>query len=103
MYSHVFVTMVQCIYAMNKIDTITLAELDIIDQLPHYVPISARDHWNLDELLERIWEYLKMVRIYTKPKGQIPDYNEPVVLRTGRSTVARLCVTADVETDGAFL
>lgn len=82
---------IPCIYAMNKIDTITLAELDIIDQLPHYVPISARDSWNLDELLERIWEYLQMVRVYTKPKGQIPDYNEPVVLRVGRSSMLHFC------------
>ena len=56
---------------MNKIDTITLAELEIIDQLPHYVPISARDSWNLDELLDRIYEYLQLVRLYTKPKGQV--------------------------------
>jgi len=82
---------IPCIYAMNKIDTITLAELDVIDQLPHYVPISARDSWNLDELLDRIYEYLQLVRLYTKPKGQIPDFNEPVILRRGRSSVLHFC------------
>jgi len=82
---------IPCVYAMNKIDTITLAELDIIDQLPHYVPISARDQWNLDELLDRIYEYLKIVRVYTKPKGEIPDFNEPVILRRGRETVLHFC------------
>ncbi len=28
---------------------------------------------------------------YTKPKGQLPDYQRPVVLQTGRSTVEDLC------------
>ncbi len=42
----------------------------MLSQIPHYVPISAHKEWNLDELLERMWEYLAMIRIYTKPKGQ---------------------------------
>lgn len=28
---------------------------------------------------------------YTKPKGQLPDYQRPVVLQTGKSTVEDLC------------
>jgi len=75
----------RCLYVMNKIDCITIAELDIVAQLPHQVPISSRDEWNLDELLARIFEYLNLTRIYTKPKGQIPDYNQPVVIRDGRT------------------
>lgn len=39
-----------------------------MSKIPHHVPISANHLWNLDELLERIWEYLGMIRIYTKPK-----------------------------------
>lgn len=27
-----------------------------------------------------IWEYLELVRVYTKPKGRLPDFNDPVVL-----------------------
>jgi len=82
---------VPCIYALNKIDQITMEELEILDSLPHCVPISAHLEWNLDELLERIWEYLALIRIYTKPRGQIPDYNSPVVLRIGHSTVEDFC------------
>ena len=72
---------VPCIYVLNKIDQISIEELDIIDKCPHYVPISAKDEWNFDELMEKIWEYLQLIRIYTKPKGQIPDYEEPVIIR----------------------
>jgi len=32
---------VPCIYVLNKIDQLTIEELDIIDQMPHHVPISA--------------------------------------------------------------
>lgn len=32
---------IPCLYAMNKIDALTLDELNILDQIPHYVPISS--------------------------------------------------------------
>jgi len=60
---------VPCIYVLNKIDAISIQELDLLDRVPHYVPISAKDEWNLDELMAKIWEYLNLIRIYTKPKG----------------------------------
>lgn len=82
---------IPCIYVLNKIDQLTIEELDIIDQLPHHVPISAGHGWNLDELLENIWDYCKMIRIYTKPKGQVPDYNAPVVLHDTSPTVEDFC------------
>ncbi len=39
----------------------------------------------MDELLETVWEYLDLIRIYTKPKGQIPDYTSPVILKSNAS------------------
>ena len=81
---------VPCIYVLNKIDQISIEELDIIDKCPHYVPISAKDEWNFDELMEKIWEYLDLVRIYTKPKGQIPDYDAPVIIKRN-SNMAQFC------------
>lgn len=59
--------------------------------MPHCVPISAHHKWNFDDLLEKMWEYLALVRVYTKPKSQLPDYDEPVVLKHGRSTVEDFC------------
>lgn len=35
----------------------------------------------------RRWEKLKLVRVYTKPHGKLPDYSAPVVLRSTRCTV----------------
>mgnify|MGYP000580555658 CR=1 FL=1 len=57
---------------MNKVDALTLAELEILDQIPNYVPISANLEWNLDGLVETFWEYLDLLRIYPKPKGALP-------------------------------
>lgn len=41
---------------------------------------------NLILILNR-WEKLNLVRVYTKPKGKLPDYTAPVVLRSTRCTV----------------
>ena len=37
-------------------------------RLPHYCPVCAYQDWNLDGLVDMIWDYLKLLRIYTKPK-----------------------------------
>lgn len=81
-----------CLYILNKIDSITIEELDLLSQVPHYVPICARKEWNFDDLLEKIWEYLNMYRVYTKPKGQIPDYDAPVVVPRDQNTVEEFCL-----------
>ena len=80
-----------CLYVLNKIDSITIEELDLLDKVPHYVPISAHKEWNFDELLQKTWEYCNMVRIYTKPKGAIPDYDEPVILSRDKKLISDLC------------
>jgi small GTP-binding protein len=83
---------VPAVYVMNKIDQITIEELDIISRIPHNCPISAHHDWNLDGLLECIWDHLDFVRLYTKPRGQIPDYNEPVILKKSpQPTIESFC------------
>ena len=82
---------VPCLYVLNKIDSISIEELDLLDRVPHYVPISAKDEWNLDELMAKMCEYLNLIRIYTKPKGQIPDYDAPVILYKDQSSITQFC------------
>jgi ribosome-interacting GTPase 1 len=38
-----------------------------------------------------IWEYLDLVRIYTKPKGLNPDYEDPVIVSSKKKTVEDFC------------
>ena len=59
--------------------------------MPHYVPISAHHGWGFDDLLEKVWQYAGMIRIYTKPRGQIPDYNSPVICHMETRTVEDFC------------
>lgn len=75
------------VYALNKIDAISIEELDLLYRIPNAVPISSEHGWNIDELLELMWEKLNLRRIYTKPKGRAPDYSAPVVLRSSGCTV----------------
>lgn len=80
------------LYVFNKIDSLTIEELDILDQMPNYVPISSQHGWNTEELMQEVWDRCNMLRIYTKPKGQIPDYDEPVILHSEKNpTVEEFC------------
>lgn len=80
-----------CIYVLNMIDKITIEELDLLSQVPHYLPVSGGHGWNFDLLRDMIWEYLDFIRIYTKPRGQIPDYSAPVVIPRKNATVQKFC------------
>ena len=80
-----------CLYALNKIDAITLGELEILDKIDHYVPIAGDLGWNMDELVDKMWEYLDLIRVYTKPKGKDPDYEDPVILPRMHSTIEGFC------------
>ena len=75
------------IYVLNKIDSITIEELDLLYRIPNACPISSEHGWNIDELLELMWQRLSLRRVYTKPKGKAPDYSMPVVLRAHASTI----------------
>ena len=44
------------LYVFNKIDSLTIEELDILDQMPNYVPISSQHGWNTEELMQEVWE-----------------------------------------------
>lgn len=40
----------------------------------------------------QVFDYLGMTRVYTKPKGQMPDYSAPVILRgTTEPSVENFC------------
>lgn len=40
---------------------------------------------SLDYLLERMWEHLALVKVYTKKRGAHPDLTDPICLRKGAS------------------
>lgn len=82
---------IPCLYVLNKIDQLTIEALDVLSRTPHVVPISAHLQWNLDDLLEKMWDYLNMLRIYTKPPGQVPDYTSPIIIQNDKPTIEKFC------------
>jgi len=47
----------------------------------------------LDYLLERMWDAMGLVRVYTKKQGNKPDFEEPVILSDNRggTSVEKFC------------
>jgi uncharacterized protein len=76
---------------MSQIDAISIEELDLLYKIPNSVPISSGEWLNVDELVEKMWSSLDLVRVYTKPRGQAPDYSAPVVLKRGKNTIEDFC------------
>jgi len=75
---------VKCLYVYNKIDMLSLAQVDELARQPFSVVISVNKKLNLDGLLERIWQELALVRVYTKKKGMFPDFKDPLVITPQR-------------------
>ncbi len=59
---------VPCLYCYNKIDAITLEEVDQLARRENTVVVSCEAGLNLEYLIERIWEKLNLIRVYTKKR-----------------------------------
>ena len=61
--------------------------------LPDALVLSCKAKLNMDLFPEKMWDYLGLVRVYTKPRSQKPDWDDPLVLTAGRhgTTVAAAC------------
>ena len=55
-----------CRYVYNKIDVCSIEEVDAIARMPNSTPCSASQQLNMDGLLERMWDMMALVRVYTK-------------------------------------
>lgn len=84
---------IKCLYVYNKVDVCSIEEVDEIARRPNSIPISCYHKLNLDGLLNRIWDMMGLVRVYTKKVGYKPDFSDPVVLSEDRGgiTVEHLC------------
>lgn len=76
---------IKCLYCYNKIDTISMEEVNMISLQPNTVVISCNMKLNFDGLLEKIWEHLDLVRVYTKKAHENPDFGDPIVLTNDRN------------------
>ncbi|KAJ1919125.1 Ribosome-interacting GTPase 2 [Mycoemilia scoparia] len=81
-----------CLYVYNKIDAISIEEIDRIARKEHSIVVSIEQDLNTDRLKDKIWEYLNLLRVYTKRHGEYPDFNEGLIIRDG-ATVEHACHT----------
>lgn len=81
---------VPCVYAVNKIDTISISQVDFYAHCYHTVAMSCQHKLNMEFLVQTLWNHLDFIRLYTKPRGSRPDFTEPIILPRG-STVQDVC------------
>ena len=84
LFPRLLIAPITSLYVWNKVDCVTIEDADRLAREPHSIVISASAELNLDRLVERAWEYLRLTRVYTKKRGQQPDLREPVVMTHGR-------------------
>ncbi|KCV71565.1 hypothetical protein H696_02505 [Fonticula alba] len=80
----------KCLYCFNKIDQISIEEVDRLARQPNSVVVSCDQGFNMDYLVERIWKTLDLSRIYTKRRSEAPDLSEAVIVRRG-ATIEHVC------------
>jgi ribosome-interacting GTPase 1 len=80
----------RALYCYNKCDLVSIEECDRLAHLPDSMVASCAINLNFDTLLAKVWEYLELVRVYTKKRGAKPIWDDPVVLRQG-ATIKDVC------------
>jgi len=82
-------TYAKSITILNKIDLVDKKYLKKVSKKlkTEFIPVSANASNNIAELRERIYDELKFIRIYLRPKGGKTDYKEPLIIRNGNSVL----------------
>ncbi|CAM9322242.1 unnamed protein product [Scytosiphon promiscuus] len=76
---------VKCLYVYNKVDMISIEDMDKLAREPNSIVVSVHMKLNLEALLAKMWVYMGLIRIFTKRKGHPPDFSDPVILSSERS------------------
>ncbi|KAL8764221.1 MAG: hypothetical protein Q9184_000190 [Pyrenodesmia sp. 2 TL-2023] len=76
---------IKCLYVYNKIDSVSLDFLDKLAREPDTVVMSCELDLGIQDVVERCWYELQLLRIYTKRKGEEPDFSEALIVRNNSS------------------
>ena len=71
----------------------------MIAEQPNTAVISCNMKLNFDGLLEKIWEHLDLVRVYTKKANENPDFGDPIVLTNDRNGCSIKSVCEQIHRD----
>lgn len=67
---------------------IVVNKIDLIKQTNHQediIFVSVEKEIGLEDLKQRIWDKLGLMRIYLKPKGKEPDFQSPLIMKEGQT------------------
>ncbi|RMD43459.1 hypothetical protein DV735_g1679, partial [Chaetothyriales sp. CBS 134920] len=81
---------INCLYVYNKVDAVSL---DFLDELAHEdntVVMSCELDLGVDDVVDRCWQELRLIRIYTKRQSVDPQFGEALIVRSG-STIEDVC------------
>lgn len=81
---------IQCLYVYNKIDAISLDFLNELAHEPNTVVMSCEMDLGITDVVDRCWQDLRLIRIYTKRQGIEPDFSEALIVRRN-STIEDVC------------
>ncbi|KAL8734891.1 MAG: hypothetical protein Q9166_001243 [cf. Caloplaca sp. 2 TL-2023] len=81
---------IKCLYVYNKIDSVSLDFLDKLAREPDTVVMSCELDLGIQDVVERCWHELQLLRIYTKRKGEVPDFSEALIVRN-HSSIENVC------------
>ena len=82
----------KAITIVNKVDLVDKKFLKELKKKikSEVIEVSAESDINIELLKEKIYEKLKFIRIYMRPKGGETDFKEPLIAREG-DTVEDIC------------
>ena len=83
-------TYIKCLYVYNKIDSVSLDFLDKLAREPLTAVMSCELDLGIQDVVERCWKELNLIRVYTKRKGSDPDFKEALIVRHN-STIEDVC------------
>ncbi|KAL8671841.1 MAG: hypothetical protein Q9168_003681 [Polycauliona sp. 1 TL-2023] len=81
---------IKCLYVYNKIDSVSLDFLDKLAREADTVVMSCELDLGIQDVVERCWHELQLLRIYTKRKGVLPDFSEALIVRN-HSSIEDVC------------
>ncbi|CAG8212857.1 unnamed protein product [Penicillium salamii] len=76
---------IRCLYVYNKVDSIGLEFLDALAREPYTAVMSCELDLGVQDVVERIWKELRLMRLYTKRKGEEPNFDEALIVRRDSS------------------
>jgi len=76
------VLILSSLYAYNKVDSIGIEHMDKLAREPNTVVMSCELDLGVQDVVERCWDELKLIRIYTKRLYTYGEYFVHIMLTT---------------------